>query len=340
MRVPTRSAGTRSGVNCRRLKLPPSTSATVLTVSVLARPGTPSSSTCPPASRATRTRSSIASWPTITRLISNSAVSSASWASREGLGSWRESSAWSRRSSWVTAASPRWACGSSAVLGRLRLGTGSELDGQRTFLAAAHDHHFGLFPRLAGGNRGGDVLGGLDVLVVDLRDLVARLEAALGGGAVGDDRVHKRAGAVRRSAVAHAEVRALHLPAVLDQRGDELHGGDRDGEAHAGVGVARAADLAVDADHTAVAVQQRAARVAGVDRGVRLDGVGDRVAVRGVDRAAEAGDDARRDGALEAERRADRDRLVTRLERGRIAQLERLQAVLDGARVDFEDREV
>ena len=39
MRVPTRSAGTRSGVNCRRLNEPPSTSATVLTVSVLARPG-------------------------------------------------------------------------------------------------------------------------------------------------------------------------------------------------------------------------------------------------------------------------------------------------------------
>ena len=53
MRVPTRSAGTRSGVNCRRLKEPPSTSATVLTVSVLARPGTPSSRTWPPASSAT-----------------------------------------------------------------------------------------------------------------------------------------------------------------------------------------------------------------------------------------------------------------------------------------------
>src|SRR5690242_17080620 len=36
MRVPTRSAGTRSGVNCRRLNEPPSTSATVLTVSLLA----------------------------------------------------------------------------------------------------------------------------------------------------------------------------------------------------------------------------------------------------------------------------------------------------------------
>ena len=78
MRVPIRSEGTRSGVNWTRLKLPPITSASVLTVSVLARPGTPSSSTWPPASTATSTRSSIASWPTITRLTSYSASSSAS----------------------------------------------------------------------------------------------------------------------------------------------------------------------------------------------------------------------------------------------------------------------
>ena len=106
IRVPTRSAGTRSGVNCSRLNEPPSTSATVLTVSVFASPGTPSSSTWPPARSATSTRSSIASWPTITRLISKSAVSSAWWASRDGLGSSCRSSAWSRRSSGVTCRSP------------------------------------------------------------------------------------------------------------------------------------------------------------------------------------------------------------------------------------------
>src|SRR4051812_45769692 len=75
-RVPTRSAGTRSGVNCTRLKLPPRTWASVLTVSVLARPGTPSSSTWPPARRATSSRSSIASWPTMMRFISKRASSS------------------------------------------------------------------------------------------------------------------------------------------------------------------------------------------------------------------------------------------------------------------------
>src|SRR5215213_6277607 len=81
MRVPTRSLGTRSGVNWIRLNVPPSVWASVLTVSVFASPGTPSSRTWPPASSATSRRSSIASWPTITRLISCSALSRASRAS-------------------------------------------------------------------------------------------------------------------------------------------------------------------------------------------------------------------------------------------------------------------
>ena len=75
-RVPTRSLGTRSGVNWTRLKLPPRTDAVVLIVSVFARPGTPSISRWPPASRQTSTRSSIASWPAMIRRISKSASSS------------------------------------------------------------------------------------------------------------------------------------------------------------------------------------------------------------------------------------------------------------------------
>src|SRR3970282_972789 len=71
MRLPTRSEGTRSGVNWMRWKVPHRTSATAFTVSVLARPGTPSMRRWPPERRATRTRSSRASCPTMTRLISN-----------------------------------------------------------------------------------------------------------------------------------------------------------------------------------------------------------------------------------------------------------------------------
>ena len=53
------------------------------------------------------------------------------------------------------------------------------------------------------------------------------------------------------------------------------------GEAVAGVVARAAGDRAVDADHLAADVDERAARVAGVDRRVGLDEVGDRVAVAG-----------------------------------------------------------
>src|SRR5581483_10807384 len=68
MRVPTMSAGTRSGVNWMRWKSQPMALASVLTARVLARPGTPSTRRWPRASRAISMRSSRLSWPTITRL--------------------------------------------------------------------------------------------------------------------------------------------------------------------------------------------------------------------------------------------------------------------------------
>src|SRR5438128_6680380 len=70
MRVPTRSAGTRSGVNWIRLKSPVIACATVFTLSVFASPGTPSTSRCPRAKSATRMRSSKWSCPTMTFLTS------------------------------------------------------------------------------------------------------------------------------------------------------------------------------------------------------------------------------------------------------------------------------
>src|SRR6266540_5566523 len=81
MRVPTRSEGTRSGVHWMRAKVPPRTPAVVLIVRVFASPGTPSIRRWPWAKRQTRTRSSIASCPAITRLISKSACSRRSLAS-------------------------------------------------------------------------------------------------------------------------------------------------------------------------------------------------------------------------------------------------------------------
>src|SRR3954468_9899405 len=215
MRVPTRSAGTRSGVNCRRLNEPPSTSATVFTVSVLASPGTPSSSTWPPASSATSTRSSIASWPTITRLISKSADSSASCACRAGLGSCGRSRAWSLRSSGVT-----WGLLVSAD--RRVLGTRTERHRQITPVAAAHHGEFGLLAGLVRRHGRRHVVGGLDRPAVDGDDLVTRAEARLGGRAAGHGVADHGARLVVRRAVGHAEEGALDLAAVLDLRHDLL----------------------------------------------------------------------------------------------------------------------
>src|SRR6266511_2780497 len=69
MRVPMMSEGTRSGVNWIREKVPPATVASVSAASVLAMPGTPSSRQWPLASRPTIMRSSISSWPTVTRAL-------------------------------------------------------------------------------------------------------------------------------------------------------------------------------------------------------------------------------------------------------------------------------
>src|SRR4051794_2450099 len=86
MRVPMMSAGTRSGVNCRRANVPPTAVASVSTARVFATPGTPSSSTCPRASSATSMRSTSRSWPTITRLISKSTRSSLAASTDGGTG--------------------------------------------------------------------------------------------------------------------------------------------------------------------------------------------------------------------------------------------------------------
>jgi hypothetical protein len=70
MLVPMTSAGIRSGVNWIRLNGSESACASVRTSSVLPSPGTPSSSTLPPANRQVSTASTTSSCPTITVPIS------------------------------------------------------------------------------------------------------------------------------------------------------------------------------------------------------------------------------------------------------------------------------
>src|SRR6516165_4498425 len=100
------------------------------------------------------------------------------------------------------------------------------------------------------------------------------------------------------------DIAAPH-PALADEpRGDELDGGRRDREADA---LRHADDRRVDADHLARRGDQRPAGIAGVECRVGLnDAVGEPAGPR-AQRGAQRAYDTRRDGALEAERVADRD---------------------------------
>ena len=114
---------------------------------------------------------------------------------------------------------------------------------------------------------------------------------------------------------------------------------DRHGERDPDVGVdARARDLRAHPDHPARRVEQRAARVAVVQRGVRLDRVGDRPAARRLDLALEPGDDAGARRPLEPERVADREDRLSDCDAPRRAERERMQS--RGGHVDVDDREV
>ncbi|CAI8252221.1 MAG: Uncharacterised protein [Flavobacteriaceae bacterium] len=70
IRVPTTSAGNRSGVNCTLLKLPFTALDSVLMASVFAKPGTPSNKMWPWPRSPISNRSIMCFWPTITLFIS------------------------------------------------------------------------------------------------------------------------------------------------------------------------------------------------------------------------------------------------------------------------------
>src|SRR5262245_22958949 len=191
---------------------------------------------------------------------------------------------------------------------------------------------------------GGDVRRVVHAPSVDGDDDVAHLEAAARAGAARADRAHDRAVAVRRRDAAgyDAEVRAVDRLALLQPRDDLADGVRRDREADADVavpGLAGRRDLRVHADHARVRVEQRAARVAGVDRRVGLDDLVDLGAVGRADVAPEAGDDPRGRGPVEAERVADGDGGVADLHAARVGERERVDVRRVGRR-DLQDRQV
>jgi hypothetical protein len=132
--------------------------------------------------------------------------------------------------------------------------------------------------------------------------------------ALGDGKVERLGDLGIDVAAGDAEVGLVDLPAVLELRGDIRRSLDRDGEADTLVAAALALDLGVDPDHLAGTVDQRAARVPGVDGSVGLDHVADREAVGRLDLALERGDDAARHRAVKREGVADRDHGIADLD--------------------------
>src|SRR6185437_4483112 len=102
--------------------------------------------------------------------------------------------------------------------------------------------------------------------------------------------------------------------------GDPVDGVHRDGERET---LRLLDDGDVDADDLALRVDQRATGVARVDGGVGLDDVLDHLAAIARKGAMERADDADGDGALQADRAANRDDKLTHLEPVGVAQLRR-----------------
>src|SRR5215207_8755457 len=145
-------------------------------------------------------------------------------------------------------------------------------------------------------DRDDDVAAEADLLAVELGDDRAAADPGLGGGAAGRHGLDERALVGGQVEVGqrlidgdrvHAEEPALHAALALELREDPLGRVDRHGESDPDVATASAArlDLRVDADHAAGGVEQRATRVARVDRGVGLDDPVDLEAVGSPDRA-------------------------------------------------------
>ena len=150
----------------------------------------------------------------------------------------------------------------------------------------------------------------------------------------------RSAGHARRDGLGRdPEPGVAHLAGLDQLLHRSLRRVDGDREADALRGAALAADLRVDPDDLAAGVEHRAARVAAVDRRVRLDRV-DEVVARGhrVDRALGRRDDADAQRALLAERAADRSDRLADDHGARVA--ERHRAHRDDRRVDLEKPDV
>ena len=132
----------------------------------------------------------------------------------------------------------------------------------------------------------------------------------------------------------HAEEGVLDLAGLDDLVHHALGRVDRHGEPEAGEGAGGGGDLLVDADDLVAGVDQRSARVAGVDGRIGLQSVGDHGAVGRLQVAPHAGDDAGGHREVETERVADGDHRLAHHDLAGVAERERMQR--RGAGVDLD----
>jgi hypothetical protein len=150
-----------------------------------------------------------------------------------------------------------------------------------------------------------------------------RLGGRAGHHAHDDHASHAHPGRHRLVGGGNADAGRRHPALGDDLRHDAVDRVDGDGKADAGVGAGGGEDGGVDPDDAAGGVEQGPARIAGIDRGVGLDHVGDLAARRGRQAAGQRADHARRQGLVEAEGVADGESRLAHLEVRRRAHLDR-----------------
>ena len=184
--------------------------------------------------------------------------------------------------------------------------------------------------------RDDQAVGACNLVVVQLGNDIALLDAGLGGGTVLDDARHVRAaigaqlvgaGVERVDARKRGAQVRVHWRLTVDNLvGNVLGVVNGNSKAHARAGARITLDERVDTHQLAVVVDERAAGVARVDGGIGLNHVGiDGVTVgRAHGRGAiQRRDDTGGDRLLVAKRRADRHDPLAHVELGGVADLDR-----------------
>ena len=184
-----------------------------------------------------------------------------------------------------------------------------------------------------------------DFLAIDAAQHIAGADAGSGTRTAGDDRGDEQAagpiqtrkpGAVRRQGFTFDADPAADQLAGLRRGKEHLHHFRRDGKADA-VGAARLReDRGVDAHQPTLAIEQRTARIAGIDCGIGLD---EELPIRNADASAgDGGNDAGRHCLADAERVADGDGDVADFGTITVAHADHRQPGAAG--IDLEQRQI